>query len=52
MALVPFEKPAAPERVPANRDNPPALRFDLGLDPTFVDEVHNHADRQAGTNDK
>lgn len=52
MALVLFEKPAAPERIPANRDNSPALRFDFVLDPALVDEMHDDANRQAGTNDK
>src|SRR5687768_1434475 len=52
MAFVLFEKPAGPERIPANRDNSPALRFDFVLDPAFVNEMHDDANRQAGTNDK
>lgn len=49
MALVLFEKPTAPERIPVNRDNSSAFRLDVVLDTAFVDEVHDDADQQAGS---
>ena len=49
MALVLFKKPTARERIPVNRDNSSAFRLDVVLDAAFVDEVHDDADQQAGS---
>ncbi len=52
MALVLFEKPTAPKRVPANGYNPAAFGFHFVLNPVFVDEMHDDADRQPGADGK
>lgn len=52
MALVLFEKPTAPKRIPANGDNPAAFGFHFVLNPAFIDEMHDDADRQSGADGK
>src|SRR5690242_10842854 len=46
MALVSLEKPTSPERIPVDGNDAPALRLNLILDPSFIEEVHRDADCQ------
>src|SRR5690348_4325167 len=48
VALVLLEKPAARERIPADRNNPSTACSHLVPDTLFVDEVHNDAERDGG----
>jgi hypothetical protein len=47
MALISFEKPTSPERIPVDGNYPPALRLNLVSDPSFIEEVHTDTDRQS-----
>jgi hypothetical protein len=48
MTLVFLEKPTTREGIPAYRNNPTALGFNLVRDPALIDEVHDDSENDTG----